>query len=133
MMQKQRLSQATTSAKMTDVQLTEVRTRLSRERSTLLARVQGLEAEVLVNTNESDGVPSGSAERENALTMVLDQRLADIEAALARLDDGTYGVCTDCGNQIPPRRLEALPLAVLCVNCQSAAEKGLRMRKLAAR
>lgn len=133
MIQKPRAIHNGPSAKMTEAGLTDIRVRLTRERATLLARVQGLEAEVLINTNESDGVPSGSAERENALTMVLDQRLTDIESALARLDAGTYGICTDCNSQIPPRRLEALPLAVLCVNCQSAAEKGLRMRKLAAR
>lgn len=40
-----------------------------------------------------------------------------IRAALKRLNDGTYGVCTSCGEDIAPKRLEALPHAALCINC----------------
>jgi DnaK suppressor protein len=41
-----------------------------------------------------------------------------IDAALARLDAGTYGLCTSCGRAITPERLEALPAAALCIDCQ---------------
>lgn len=44
--------------------------------------------------------------------------LAEIDAALKRIDDGTYGVCTNKGEQIPAERLEALPWATLCIDCQ---------------
>jgi RNA polymerase-binding protein DksA len=44
--------------------------------------------------------------------------LAEIDAALKRIDDGTYGVCTNRGEQIPVERLEALPWATLCIDCQ---------------
>lgn len=40
-----------------------------------------------------------------------------IDAALARIDAGTYGVCAQCGNTIPAERLEAVPHAVLCAQC----------------
>ena len=40
-----------------------------------------------------------------------------IEAALKRIEDGTYGKCITCGNPIPQRRLEALPEASQCVDC----------------
>lgn len=46
-------------------------------------------------------------------------RLAQVEAALARLDAGTYGTCTECGRAIAPERLEALPWAALCIDCQA--------------
>lgn len=49
--------------------------------------------------------------------------LRDIEAALARLEDGSYGVCTDCGRDINVRRLEAYPTAQRCVECQGLYEK----------
>ena len=49
-----------------------------------------------------------------------------IEAALQRLDAGTYGVCERCGQPIPPRRLEALPYATLCVACQALEERATR-------
>lgn len=49
--------------------------------------------------------------------------LADIDAALKRIDDGTFGVCTNCGKQIPEERLEARPYATLCIDCQRQQER----------
>jgi RNA polymerase-binding transcription factor len=49
--------------------------------------------------------------------------LARVEAALLKLDDGTYGACASCGNPIAPERLEAIPWAPLCIDC---ARKGSR-------
>jgi RNA polymerase-binding protein DksA len=46
----------------------------------------------------------------------------DIQDALARLDAGTYGTCLNCGTPIPAARLDAQPVARLCMPCQSAAE-----------
>jgi DnaK suppressor protein len=50
----------------------------------------------------------------------LTAKLVDVDRALAKLDDGTYGLCDRCGTTIAPERLEALPSAVLCVRCSSA-------------
>ncbi|HEY3180159.1 MAG TPA: TraR/DksA family transcriptional regulator [Casimicrobiaceae bacterium] len=52
--------------------------------------------------------------------------LADVEAALARLADGSYGECIDCGVAIPYARLSAYPEAKRCVGCQEIAEALLR-------
>jgi DnaK suppressor protein len=49
--------------------------------------------------------------------------LADIDAALRRIDDGTYGICTNRGEQIPVERLEARPWATLCIDCQRDRER----------
>jgi RNA polymerase-binding protein DksA len=49
--------------------------------------------------------------------------LADIDAALQRIEDGTYGTCTNCGQQIAPERLEARPWATLCIDCQRLRER----------
>src|SRR4051812_22145875 len=46
--------------------------------------------------------------------------LAEIDAAVARLDDGTYGVCERCGGEIASARLEARPVARTCIGCASA-------------
>jgi DnaK suppressor protein len=46
-----------------------------------------------------------------------------LEAALKRIEKGTYGVCEECAEKIPPRRLEAFLAARMCVKCQSRAEK----------
>lgn len=45
--------------------------------------------------------------------------LADVERALAKLDEGTYGTCEDCGTEIPAPRLEAVPSARFCITCAS--------------
>ncbi|HEX2057118.1 MAG TPA: TraR/DksA C4-type zinc finger protein [Actinomycetota bacterium] len=50
-------------------------------------------------------------------------RLADVERALAKLDDGSYGTCEVCGAQIPDERLEAVPAARLCLEDQAAQER----------
>lgn len=48
---------------------------------------------------------------------------AAVEAA-SRLADGTYGICQACGQPIPPRRLQAVPLAAFCLPCQEVREHG---------
>ena len=55
--------------------------------------------------------------------------LANVEQALARIDEGTYGECVDCGNPIPFERLAAYPAARRCVACQENAERRERSRK----
>lgn len=50
--------------------------------------------------------------------------LAEIDAALARIDEGTYGICTNCGEEIPLARLEAYPWASLCIGCKRKDEAG---------
>ena len=48
--------------------------------------------------------------------------LSEIDGALRRIADGTYGKCTNCGRQIPEERLEARPYATLCIDCQRQRE-----------
>lgn len=50
--------------------------------------------------------------------------VAEVDAALGRLDDGTYGTCERCGTRIPPERLEIMPYARYCVACQQSGEQG---------
>ena len=49
--------------------------------------------------------------------------LAEIDAAIARLEAGAYGRCTSCGKPIAGERLEALPWAALCIDCQRIARR----------
>jgi len=53
-----------------------------------------------------------------------EQVLSEIDAALGRIDDRTYGICFNCGNEIPRERLEANPWASLCIDCKRKAEGG---------
>lgn len=50
-------------------------------------------------------------------------QLAVVEAALARIASGSYGICGDCGNKVARARLEALPYATICVRCAATREK----------
>ncbi len=52
------------------------------------------------------------------------QVLAAIDAALARIDAGTFGICRTCGKPIPPERLEAIPYATQCIDCKRKEERG---------
>ena len=47
----------------------------------------------------------------------------EVGAALGRFDDGTYGICVECGESISPKRLVALPWASSCIVCQQAADR----------
>jgi RNA polymerase-binding transcription factor len=51
--------------------------------------------------------------------------LLRIEEALARLDSGSYGICTNCSREIRAGRLRAMPWARYCIDCQELAEKGM--------
>ena len=65
-------------------------------------------------------------QRDLALRDRAIQHLAQVEAALARLGDGSFGQCLRCGRQIAPARLEALPWAAHCIDCQTAIDHGQR-------
>ncbi|MDR1726353.1 MAG: TraR/DksA family transcriptional regulator [Acidobacteriota bacterium] len=56
------------------------------------------------------------------------QILQQIQNALDRIDDDTYGVCSNCEDEINPKRLDAVPWAEMCVKCQGLLEKGLLER-----
>jgi len=61
-------------------------------------------------------------EKDEALTENIDSMLSQIDEALARIETGAYGKCARCGKPIPESRLEALPYAAYCVDCQSRVE-----------
>jgi len=65
----------------------------------------------------ADDLAAGLAEIESA-------QLAQIEEALQRLEEGTYGQCQDCGKPIPQKRLQLVPFALRCVDCQRTADTG---------
>ena len=73
-------------------------------------------AEALAECTQS--VPDPVAQRRSA---DLQDTLDEIEAALARIDAGTYGACVRCGAAIPVERLQMRPFAVRCVPCAAAA------------
>ena len=65
-------------------------------------------------------------ERDLALSAQARAEVVEIDVALDKIDEGTYGVCDRCGKHIPKARLEVIPWAALCVNCKSG---GLSARR----
>jgi RNA polymerase-binding protein DksA len=63
-------------------------------------------------------------QRDLALRDRNQQHLDEVEAALLRLDAGTYGTCVECGHPIASERLEALPWASHCIGCQRMIGRG---------
>lgn len=74
-----------------------------------------------------------SEERSREINLILSDRDRDklhaIEDALERIDDGSYGICEMCEEEIAPERLEALPFTRLCVACQSDLEKEAKLHR----
>lgn len=63
-------------------------------------------------------------ELDEGLEENADHLLDEIEAALTRIAEGTYGLCRSCGQPIAPERLEAVPYATLCIDDKRALESG---------
>jgi RNA polymerase-binding protein DksA len=105
-----------------------IRETLLAERARMLERVRRLDDNV---HHREEPLPQDFAEQavelENqevleALDGDARAELRRIQQALARLDDGSYGECARCGEDINPDRLAALPTATLCIRCASADE-----------
>lgn len=86
--------------------------------------------------NKDEGMDTydlASDARDREISHILTDRdrgkLEAIDEALSRVDDGSYGLCEDCGAEIAEGRLQALPFTRLCVTCQSDRERESRMNK----
>ena len=111
-------------------------TSLSHELSPLL-RQRGLELIGLLQES-AEGVPDdlhevldtkdlanldSRAAIDEATVSMAARELADVSAALRRIENGTYGVCEECGEPIAEARLRALPATPFCTACQAARER----------
>jgi DnaK suppressor protein len=97
---------------------------LEEERSDLLSKLAelgGAQGDGLTYDSNFADSSQVTAERSEAEALVasLSETLEDVERALAKLEEGTYGRCESCGNEINPVRLEAMPAARYCINCAS--------------
>jgi DnaK suppressor protein len=120
----------------------ELKKMLDNRRRELMAEVQGRMRDVRTEGNkERDAMDQGESSEvdiqediELALIQMKSETLNKIEAARRRLDEGTYGDCFECGDEISEARLRALPFAVRCKDCEEARENAeQRERQMAAR
>jgi DnaK suppressor protein len=68
---------------------------------------------------EEEAVDLQETDVEQAILDSEKTLLAEVQQALVRIENGTYGICSNCGQPIPEKRLEAIPWATLCVACAS--------------
>lgn len=107
---------------MTDQQLKGLKEQLIEQKSSLEDRVEHTEEFDTTELSNYDNHPADNAtdlfdqERGMALNQFKEDELDDVNAALAAIEEGTYGKCTVCGKDIPYERLEALPTALTCID-----------------
>lgn len=108
-----------------------LKTRLLAREAEMLAEIEaGQEAvddATSVDMKEVSDLEDQASKRERTTVQDAEvqrdsNELADVRAALARLTDGSYGTCIDCGQPIEPQRLVAMPAAARCIACQTQFE-----------
>lgn len=123
--------------KLSKQQLQEFRDLLTARGQELHLEVQAVESdrnEALTASRDEveDAGDEAEVRREDEVRSAEEDRdegeLREVEAALARLDAGQYGICIDCDEAIPLARLQARPSAARCVACQELAEKRLHQQ-----
>ena len=103
--------------------------RLERLRAEVTAALQQRDLRESEGTGDGHHHPAEAAtdaelrERDLREQLRWREREARLTAALAAIDAGTYGICVDCGGEIPEGRLRALPDSVRCVPCQRVAAR----------
>ena len=113
-----------------------LRSRLESEQKRLIEEFEQSKANVRPVDERREGSPFGKREEEATEALELEKRLtlekrireqlADIEHALRKFEEGTYGLCDSCGQPIDPARLEALPQATLCMSCKARQAKNAK-------
>jgi len=104
-----------------------LRTFLEHERARLEAAVAQGEIEGGENLGYGNHMADDASEafeqaKDLALRQNAEQMLIKVNDALGRFEQGIYGICENCGREIDPARLEALPYATLCLRCQRRLE-----------
>jgi DnaK suppressor protein len=119
-----------------DIDLADVRRRLEERRDRTSERVAALAQRPELGTAQGFGkrIGDGTVEAISRLTEIgvgssLEQALARTERALAKVDDGTYGMCDTCGQPIAPARLEAMPDGVMCLACAGSERRARPPRR----
>ena len=117
----------------TNQELRDVRAELLSEKDRLLEEIASAEeglADLIRDSGDGAGDDQADAgsktfEREHEMSLANNARdmLEQVEHALARIDNGTYGVCESCGKPIGKYRLQAFPRATLCRACKEAEER----------
>jgi RNA polymerase-binding transcription factor len=107
---------------MTALNLKKYRDLLAKKRDELLSATPARTPATEPGSKSGDWIDQSSQESDLHVRLALKQTdsklLRAIEEAIHRIDQGTYGVCTECENEIAPARLEAVPWTRVCIDCK---------------
>ena len=111
-----------------DLDTKEIRQTLEAQRAVLLSRLEVKQTKAkprdIENADRADlAIDYFDQDRHTAMMEQMRETLNHIEDALNRLEEGSYGRCSRCGNEISASRLEALPHAQLCIECKKSIER----------
>ena len=103
----------------------DIREKLEQQKIELSERISKIKADVgsgLEADSSEQAAQLENMEVLNALVAEGQQELEQVNAALQRVDEGSYGLCASCGEPINPERLDARPYALECIKCASNSE-----------
>src|SRR4249920_2416850 len=112
---------------MSPFDLSKYREILEKKRDELLAAEPARTPPTEPGSKSGDWIDQSSQESDLHVRLALKQTdsklLRAIEEAIHRIDQGSYGVCTDCENEIAPARLEAVPWTRVCIDCKTKQQQ----------
>ncbi|MEA2448472.1 MAG: DnaK suppressor protein [Thermoleophilaceae bacterium] len=122
---------ATIDKDKVEARLRERAEEIARQRASIRAEDEGTRSGELSDYDQhpaDQGTDTHDQELDAGTELMLEAQAEQVELALRRLAEGTYGTCIDCGNEIPAARLEAMPEAIRCVEHQEQYEALHRAR-----
>jgi DnaK suppressor protein len=116
-----------------DKKIQGIKMKLQEQRSALLSEAESALNELPGQTIFPDLGDQATAETDRNFMLRLrgrEQRLLKkIDEAIERIDNGTFGICDDCGNEIDVKRLEARPVTTMCIECKTLQEEEEKLRE----
>lgn len=107
---------------MTDKWPQDLRAQLEQQKEELSRRIDAIKADIGRGLDADSKEQAGQLENKDvldALAIEATEELAEVKAALLRMAEGNYGICSSCGEPIDVRRLEARPYSLECITCAS--------------
>ena len=121
---------------MTD-EIADLRAVLENRRAEVLRSIRSQSSQLTVHEGEHDLIDrmQSMCRREEVVALLdaLTRTLAEVDAALTAMKQGSYGICVDCEEPIASRRLQTIPWASHCIRCQERLEQRNHLRQTASR
>ena len=111
-------------------QIEHLKAAVQNKRLELARAIRSQSTQLIICEGEHDVLDRMQSRREETVTFLntLTRTLAEVDAALMAMNEGSYGTCLECGEPIASRRLQAIPWASHCLQCQQAHDDSKQLR-----